>query len=189
MMEPLETAVGQPRNRGTSSEARTPRAMPMRPPKMLRATASARNWSRISSTARADGEADADLAGALGDADEHDVHDADAADEQRNAGDGAEQHGHDFGGLRGDFGDFLLGADEEVVFLAVGDAVTLAKEIHDFLLDDRHEVGARGLDEETAEGSLRRRGASWRWCKERERCRPDRAAALTYPLERAGRRR
>ena len=31
---------------------------------------------------RADGDADADLAGALGDAHEHDVHDADAADDQ-----------------------------------------------------------------------------------------------------------
>ena len=36
--------------------------------------------------AGADGEADADLAGALGDGDEHDVHDADAADEQADAG-------------------------------------------------------------------------------------------------------
>ena len=33
---------------------------------------------------RADGHADADLAGALGHAHEHDVHNADAADEQRN---------------------------------------------------------------------------------------------------------
>ena len=48
-------------------------------------------------TVRADGHADADLAGALGDADEHDVHDADAADDERDAGDGREQHGH---GLR-----------------------------------------------------------------------------------------
>ena len=31
----------------------------------------------------ADGHAEADLAGALGDADEHDVHDADAADDER----------------------------------------------------------------------------------------------------------
>ena len=39
-----------------------------------------------------DGHADADLARPLGDADEHDVHDADAADEQRHGGDAAEQH-------------------------------------------------------------------------------------------------
>ena len=37
--------------------------------------------------AGADRHADADLARPLGDADEHDVHDADAADEQRDAGD------------------------------------------------------------------------------------------------------
>ena len=40
--------------------------------------------------AGADGHADADFARALGDADEHDVHDADAADQQRNAGDAAD---------------------------------------------------------------------------------------------------
>ena len=40
---------------------------------------------------RAHGHADADLARALRHADEHDVHDADAADDERNAGDGQEQ--------------------------------------------------------------------------------------------------
>ena len=34
-----------------------------------------------------DGHADADLAGPLGDGDQHDVHDADAADQQADAGD------------------------------------------------------------------------------------------------------
>ena len=38
---------------------------------------------------RTDRFADADLAGALGDGDEHDVHDADAADEERDRGHGA----------------------------------------------------------------------------------------------------
>ena len=42
---------------------------------------------------RADREADADLARALGHRHEHDVHDADAADEQADRGDGAEQRG------------------------------------------------------------------------------------------------
>jgi hypothetical protein len=36
----------------------------------------------------ADGLADADFAGALGDRDQHDVHDADAADHEADAGDG-----------------------------------------------------------------------------------------------------
>ena len=38
----------------------------------------------------ADGPADADLAGPLGDRGQHDVHDADAADEQADARDGAQ---------------------------------------------------------------------------------------------------
>ena len=42
---------------------------------------------------RADREPDADLARALGDRDQHDVHDADAAHQQADAGDGAEQRG------------------------------------------------------------------------------------------------
>ena len=44
---------------------------------------------------RADGHADADFARPLGHAHEHDVHDADAADDERNARDRAEQRGHD----------------------------------------------------------------------------------------------
>ena len=42
----------------------------------------------------AEGFADADLAGALGDGDEHDVHDADAAEREREQGDGGEEDGH-----------------------------------------------------------------------------------------------
>ena len=44
---------------------------------------------------RAERLADADLARPLGDGDEHDVHDADPADEQRDRGDGGEQHRED----------------------------------------------------------------------------------------------
>jgi len=43
----------------------------------------------------AEGFADADFAGALGDADEHDVHDDDAADDERNQGDGNDDGGND----------------------------------------------------------------------------------------------
>ena len=43
---------------------------------------------------RADGHADTDLAGALGHGNEHDVHDADAADEQAYPGHGTQQRGH-----------------------------------------------------------------------------------------------
>ena len=44
--------------------------------------------------AGADRHPQADLACPLGDRDEHDVHDADAADEQRNAGNRRQQRGH-----------------------------------------------------------------------------------------------
>ena len=43
--------------------------------------------------ARADRLADADLAGPLADRDQHDVHDPDAADDERDRGDPAEQQG------------------------------------------------------------------------------------------------
>ena len=43
----------------------------------------------------AQGFADTDLAGALGDGDQHDVHDADAAERERQQRDGAEEEGHD----------------------------------------------------------------------------------------------
>ena len=83
---------------------------------------------------RADGHAHADLARAFGHAHEHDVHDADAPDDERNAGDRAEQAGHDFGcGGRG-FGDFLLVADGEVVVATGPDVVTLAEKRSDLLL-------------------------------------------------------
>jgi hypothetical protein len=49
---------------------------------------------------RADGHADADLARPFRDADEHDVHDADAADQQRDGGDAREQRQDRVGALR-----------------------------------------------------------------------------------------
>jgi hypothetical protein len=79
--------------------------------------------------AGADGHADADLARPLGDRDEHDVHDADAADEQRHRGDGAEQQRHHarrfgcrVGGRRGQV------AQVEVVVLSFAQAVALAQQ-------------------------------------------------------------
>ena len=67
--------------------------MPMRPPRTDSVSASIRNWARMSPPAGADGLADADLAGPLADRDQHDVHDPDAADDERDRGDAAEQQG------------------------------------------------------------------------------------------------
>ena len=65
-----------------------PATTPMTPPTSDMVADSMRNCSRMSLPARAEGFAYADFAGALGDGDQHDVHDDDAADDQRDAGDG-----------------------------------------------------------------------------------------------------
>ena len=92
----------------------------------------------------ADCHADADFARALGDGYEHDVHNADAADEKRNAGDAAAEQRHEV--ARG----FLL-----LLGLAVGvgaeiAAVRLAAPLHEVgkrLLGERLNILAvRGLD-------------------------------------------
>jgi hypothetical protein len=59
----------------------TPRATPPMPPRPVRITASDRNWRRISRRVAPMALADADLAGPLGDRDQHDVGDPDAAHE------------------------------------------------------------------------------------------------------------
>ena len=85
----------------------------------------------MSPLARADGHADTDLAGALGDAHEHDVHDADPAHEQADGGDAEEEeleHGGD-AGLR--LAHLFLGVDLEVGVGPLGDAVTLAQDAGD----------------------------------------------------------
>ena len=73
----------------TTSDMPIPRTMPMTPPIKVSAIASMRNCRLMSALLRADGFAQADLARALRHGREHHVHDADAADEKRDAGDGA----------------------------------------------------------------------------------------------------
>ena len=63
----------------------------MTPPIAVTTMASDRNCARMSRLPRARRHAHADLARPLRDRDEHDVHDADAADEQRDAADRGEQ--------------------------------------------------------------------------------------------------
>ena len=90
-----------------------------------------------------DGKADADLAGALGDGDEHDIHDAYAADEQAHAGHGTEQGGHHLGAGADDIGELEGIEDVEVIFLVGGDFPALA---HDgtYVCDDLS-TGVAGL--------------------------------------------
>ena len=68
--------------------------------------------------ARADRHPDADLAGALGNRDQQDVHDADAADQQRNRCDRGEQQRHHMAAALGRFRDLAQVADIEIVVLA-----------------------------------------------------------------------
>ena len=89
------------------------------PPIRLRTTASIRNWIRMSLPWAPDRHPDADLAGPLGDRDEHDVHDPDPADDQRDAGDRAEEECHRPGVAVRRVGDLLLVADREVVVPAL----------------------------------------------------------------------
>ncbi len=65
----------------------------MMPPNSDSTTASTRNCISTWRGLGADGEADADLARPLGHRDQHDVHDADAADEQADAGDRRQEAG------------------------------------------------------------------------------------------------
>ena len=59
-----------------------PSVTPMMPPIMQRMTLSVMNCMRMAEPGGAQGLAGADLPGALGDRDHHDVHDADAAHQQ-----------------------------------------------------------------------------------------------------------
>ena len=94
---------------------------------------------------RADGDADADLAGAFGHAHQHDVHDADAADKKRNAGHRPQQQGDDLGNGIHRVGDFLLVENVEIVVLPGGQAMALAQQAGDLLLGDFHAVGTGDL--------------------------------------------
>ncbi len=70
---------------------------------------------KIVAVGRADGLADADLADALGDAGEHDVHDADAADEQADGRDDAAAHARVADGGGDVLRPVLLGPEGEIL--------------------------------------------------------------------------
>ena len=72
-----------------------PTAMPITPPKNVSMTDSMRNCWRMSLVGRAHGLAEADLAGPFNDRHEHDVHDADAADDERDGCDRGEEERED----------------------------------------------------------------------------------------------
>ena len=120
------TCIGQ-WNLPASQAVPTPSATPMRPPAIERTaprTGTGGGCRRLG----ADRHAEADLARPLGDADEHDVHDADAADEERHGGDAREQRRHRLGALLLRARDLGEVADREVVVGAGRDVMAIAQE-------------------------------------------------------------
>ena len=131
--------------------------------------------------ARADRPADANLARPLGDRQQHDVHDADAADEQRHRRDGAEQRRHRPGRaveraaelLEGHFFEAADVADDgarhvgpqaaprerlprlrrdgEIVRVLHADAMTLAQQRRHILRHARHLAGRRRGDRDVGQ--------------------------------------
>ena len=132
--------IGKPERMLISQPIAAPSTMPMTPPSEVRNAASSRNCQSTSTPARAERLADADLARALGDADGHDRHHADAADHQRDRGDD-DQRQEDARGssLLPELEQRVLRADVEVALLVEAQAVPGA---HD-LLDLADRVGLR----------------------------------------------
>jgi hypothetical protein len=114
---------------------------------------------------RPNGEADADLAGPLGDGHEHDVHDADAAHQQADGRDDPEEGGEDAGRALDNARDLGHVLPRKVVVLPRRDAPPPAQQPLDVGLhagrgglahrrgeDEVHVVGARDAAMEGAEG-------------------------------------
>ena len=95
---------------------------------------------------RADRHADADLARALGHRHEQDVHDADAADQQRDRRDRGEQLRHHAARHERRLEHLAHAAHREVVLLALGDAVARAQERRDLRLGSASEARASCSD-------------------------------------------
>ena len=91
---------------------------------------------------RADRHAQADFARPLGDRDEQDVHDTDAANEQRDRRHGGEQKRHDAAAAFGGFDELAQIAHREIVELAGLDAMATDKRVG--------HLRDRGLDQRLA---------------------------------------
>ena len=117
----------------------TPVPMPMSPPRPLMVMASTRNWRRMSRSLapmalRMPISRVRSVTGH-----QHDVHDADPADEERHGGDGRQQRCHDLGGLLLGGDNIRQDADLEVVVLARLEAMALAEKLADLVAGLVHE--------------------------------------------------
>ena len=136
-------------------------AAPRAPPARPSTEASSRNWRRMSDGLGAQGLAEADLPDPFGDRDQHDVHDPDAADQQRDAGDAAEQDGE--GPVHRGRGrdQRRLRCDGEVGVGRGGDVVQGQQLGVGLLVGGGRVAPEFGLDEDRAERGCRR-SAGWR---------------------------
>ena len=100
---------------------------------------------------RAEGFAQADLARALRHRDQHDVHDADAADEQRDRRHRDQEPRQRAGDRAERVGQRLLGLDGEVVLGRIGDVVRLFERQPDIVGRLRHDRIGRRLDDEAVD--------------------------------------
>ncbi len=85
---------------------------------------------------RAYRHAGADFTRPLGHTPKHDIHDPDAADNQRDASDGKQQSRHHVGGRSSNFRDLFLIAHREIVIAPQPNVMTLPQQIDDLLLRD-----------------------------------------------------
>jgi hypothetical protein len=120
--ESSPTKTGQPARSAITTAAPMPARSPRSPPSRQSSDRLHQELVAHVAPARAEGEPQPDLAGALGDRDQHDVHDRDAADDERDRGDRGKQPGE--GARRGVLQRHRLGrvGDGEVVGLIRGAA-------------------------------------------------------------------
>src|ERR1035437_6062029 len=102
---------------------------------------------------RADRHADSDFTRTFGDGHEHDVHDADAADDQRYRRDRREQAGHHRRGGRRGSRNFRLVAHGEVV-RGIAELVHVAHDVRDLGLSRRDVARRKGADENLPEPDI-----------------------------------
>ena len=105
-------------------------------------TDSMRNCIMMFWKVRAQRFTDADFPRPFSDGDHHDIHDTDAADDERNGGDTAQEEGQHGRRAGHGFHEARQVADVEVVFLAVHDVMALAQQRFDFGLDLFDFIGA-----------------------------------------------
>ena len=126
----------QPASWPIPAETTRPTTMPMRPPMQREGQRLDEELGEDVAATRADRLADADLAGPLADRDQHDVHDPDAADDQRDRGDAAEEQRQRRGDRRRGLEQLGLVEDVEVGGVGRGQLVAVAEQ--------RRDRGARG---------------------------------------------